>query len=146
MERGMRIMNLIQVSFVHKRIISAVMTVEFVSYRMSYIILGGRWYHIIVLNVHAPTEDEIDYVKDSFYEELECVFNKFPKYHMKFLLGDFNAKVGREDIFKPTIGDKSLHEISNDNGVRGLPLWSSGQSSWLQIQRSRFDFRSYQIY
>jgi hypothetical protein len=37
---------------------------------------------------------------------------------MKILLGDFNAKVGREDTFKPTIGNESLHEISNDNGVR----------------------------
>jgi hypothetical protein len=37
---------------------------------------------------------------------------------MKILLGDFNAKVGREDIFKPTIGYDSSHEISNDNGVR----------------------------
>jgi hypothetical protein len=37
---------------------------------------------------------------------------------MKILLGDFNAKVGREDIFKPIIGNESVHEISNDNGVR----------------------------
>jgi hypothetical protein len=37
---------------------------------------------------------------------------------MKIMLGDFNAKVGREDIFKPTIGNESLHEVSNDNGVR----------------------------
>jgi hypothetical protein len=37
---------------------------------------------------------------------------------MKILLGDFNEKVGRENNFKPTIGNKSLHEISNDNGVR----------------------------
>jgi hypothetical protein len=36
---------------------------------------------------------------------------------MKILLGDFSAKVGREDIFKPTIGIESLHEISNDNGI-----------------------------
>ena len=37
---------------------------------------------------------------------------------MKMLLGDFNAKVGRENIFKPTIGQESLHQDSNDNGVR----------------------------
>jgi hypothetical protein len=53
-------------------------------------------------------------VKGSFYDELERVFDKFPKYHMKILLGDFDAEVGREDIFKPTIGNESLHEISND--------------------------------
>jgi hypothetical protein len=57
-------------------------------------------------------------LKDSFYEELKHVFDKFPKYHTKILLGDLNAKVGREDIFKQTTGNESLHEISNDNGVR----------------------------
>jgi exonuclease III len=59
--------------FVHKRIISAVKRVEFVSDRTSYIILRGRWCHIVVLNVHVPTEDKTDDVKDSFYEELERV-------------------------------------------------------------------------
>jgi hypothetical protein len=42
--------------FVHNRIMSAVRRVEFVSDRMSYIILRGRWCNIIVLNVHAPCE------------------------------------------------------------------------------------------
>jgi hypothetical protein len=93
--------------FVHKRIISAVKRVEFFSDRMSYIILRGRWCHIIVLNIHAPTEDKTDDVNNSFYEELERVFDKFPKCHMKILLGDLNAKVGREDIFKPIIGNES---------------------------------------
>jgi hypothetical protein len=71
---------------------------------MSYIILRGRWCHIIVLNVHAPTEDKTDDLKGSFFKELENVF-EFPKDHMKILLGDFNAKLGKEDIFKPTIGN-----------------------------------------
>jgi hypothetical protein len=44
---------------------------------------------------------------------------------MKILLGDFNAKVGREDIYKPTIGNESSHEISNDNGVRVVNLATS---------------------
>jgi hypothetical protein len=118
MERGMRIMNWVQVFFVQKRIISAVKRVEFVSDRMSYIIPRCRWLDIITLNVHAPTDDKIDDIKDKCYEELEHVFNKFPKYHTKFLSGDFYAKVGREEIFKPTIGNESLDKISNDNGDR----------------------------
>jgi exonuclease III len=84
---------------------------------MSYITLKGHWYDI-VLNVHAPTEDKDDDIKVSFYEELEQVLDQFPRYPMKILMGDFNAKVGREDIFKPIIGNESLHEASNDNGIR----------------------------
>jgi hypothetical protein len=45
---------------VHKRIISAVKRVEFVSGGMSNIILRGRWCHIIVLIVHAPTGDKTE--------------------------------------------------------------------------------------
>jgi hypothetical protein len=48
--------------FVRKRIISEIKRVEFVSERMSYIILRGRWCHIIVLNVHVQTEDKIQRV------------------------------------------------------------------------------------
>jgi hypothetical protein len=59
--------------FVHKKIVSAVKRIEFISYRMSYITPRGRLCHIIVLNVNAPTEDKTDDVKDSFYEELERV-------------------------------------------------------------------------
>jgi hypothetical protein len=70
---------------------------------MSYVIRRGSWCDIIVLNVHASTEDKIDDIKNRFYEELEHVFDKFPKYHMKILLGDFNAKIGRENIFRLTI-------------------------------------------
>ena len=39
--------------------------------------------------VYAPSEEESDESKDSFYEELDQVFDHFPKYHMKMLLGDF---------------------------------------------------------
>jgi hypothetical protein len=84
--------------FVHKTIISAVRKVEFVGDRMSYMILTGRWCNTVVQNAHAPCEDKSDDVKDSFYEELARVFDQFPRYDMKILLGDFNAKVGREYI------------------------------------------------
>ena len=57
--------------FVHKRIKSAVKKVEFFSDRLSYLILSGRWYDIIVIKAQAPTEDKDDLIKNSFYEELE---------------------------------------------------------------------------
>jgi hypothetical protein len=66
-ERGTRIMNWVQI-FLHKKII-AVKRVD----RMPYKILRGHWCDIIFLNVHAPTEDKIDDVKNSFSEELERV-------------------------------------------------------------------------
>jgi hypothetical protein len=37
---------------------------------------------------------------------------------MKILLGDFNTEVGKEDSFKPAIGNGNLHKINNDSGVR----------------------------
>ena len=67
--------------------------------------------------MHAQSEEKSDSSKDSFYEELEQGSDRFPKYDMKILLGDFNAKVGRKNIFKPTIGNESLHQDSNDNGL-----------------------------
>jgi hypothetical protein len=45
-------------------------------------VIRGRWNNIIFLNVHAPSEEKSDELKDSFYVELEQVFDHFPKYHM----------------------------------------------------------------
>jgi len=66
-------------SFLYKGIISADKMVEFISDRMSYMTLRGRWCDIIVLNVHAPTEDKSDDTKDNLYEELKRVLDQFPK-------------------------------------------------------------------
>ena len=37
---------------------------------------------------------------------------------MKTPVGDFNAKWGREGIFKPTTANENLHQDRNDNSVR----------------------------
>jgi hypothetical protein len=77
--------------------ISAFKRVEPNRDRMACIILRGRRCNIFVLNVYSRPDDKID-VEDSFYKEVERVFDKFLKHHMKISLGDFNAKVGREDF------------------------------------------------
>lgn len=53
----------------------------------------------------------------AFMSNLDHVFDQFPMQHMTILLDDLNGKLGREDIFKVTIGNKCLHKISDDMGV-----------------------------
>jgi len=59
---------------------------------------------------------------------------------MKIILGDFNKKkVGRENIFKPTIGNESVHQDSNDNGVRIVNFTTSKN---LVVKTTMFPHRS----
>jgi hypothetical protein len=59
---------------------------------------------------------------------------------MKILLGDFNAKVGREDLFKQTL-ETILHEISNENGVGVV---NSAISKNLVVKSTMFTHRNFQ--
>ena len=65
--------------FVHHRIVSAVKRVEFISDGVSYIVLRDRWCNMIVLNVHAPSEEKSVDSKDNFYEKKQRGFEHFPK-------------------------------------------------------------------
>jgi hypothetical protein len=94
--------------FLHKRNLSAVKKFKFVSEGMLSIMLRGYWCDIIVLNINFPTEDKIDDLKVSFYEELECVVSQFCKYGMKIMLGVLSARISKEDSFKWIVGNKSF--------------------------------------
>ena len=126
--------------FGHRRIVSAVKRVEFVSDSLSYILLRGLWHNIIFVNVHAPSEEKSDEAKHSFYEELEQVFDQFPKYHMKMLLGDCNEKVGRENSFKPTNGQESSTMFPHRN-IRKYTWTSSDGKTQNQIDHVLIDRR-----
>ena len=56
---------------------------------------------------------------------LEKEYKKCPKYDVKIIIGDFNAKVGREEVWKPIIGKHSLHTESNDNGTKLISFATS---------------------
>jgi hypothetical protein len=75
--------------------------------------------------VQEPREEKRDDSKDRFYEEFGQVFNHFAKYHVRIPLGDFNAKVARKNIFKPTNGNEGLHQVSNDSSVRIIKFATS---------------------
>ena len=56
-------------------------------------------------------------IRKTILWKLEQVFEHFPKYHMKIIFREFNEKVGRENIFKPTVGNGSLYRDRKDNVV-----------------------------
>ena len=88
--------------------------------------------------MHSPTEDKDGEIKDKLYNELEDVFNKLSRYHMKIMLGKFNAKLGHEDIFRPIIDKYNEHNESNENGVR---LISFATSKNLVVKSTMFQHK-----
>jgi hypothetical protein len=56
--------------------------------------------------------------KDDFYEDLERIYRKVPRHDKKIVMGDFNAKAGREPCLAPNVGKHSLHEETSNNGWR----------------------------
>jgi hypothetical protein len=68
-------------------------------------------------------------LKDSIFKGFECVFDKFPKFHMKIRL-DLIVQVDEEDIFKPAVANENLYKISNDNGVRMIKFTTSKISQY----------------
>jgi hypothetical protein len=86
--------------------------------RLCVIRIKGRFFNYSLINIHARTNDSEEEAKDPFYEQLERAYAACPSHDVKLVMGDANAKVGRETVHKPTIGKHSLHESTHENGLR----------------------------
>jgi len=62
---------------------------------------------------------------------------------MKILLGDFNAKLERENIFKPTIGNESRHQVSKNIANR---IVNFATLKNLVVQSNMFPHRNFHKY
>jgi hypothetical protein len=101
---------------------------------VEYTVRRDPWYNIIVLNVHAPSEKKGDTSKNSLYEELEEVFEHYST--IRKFYGNFNAKVGRDNIFKPTIENANLHQDCNANGAR-IVKFATSKNLFVKARCSR---------
>jgi exonuclease III len=75
----------------------------------------GLFFNYSLIGVHAPTEEKDDDEKDNFYDDLDQIYEECPKRDVKIIIGDLNAKIGQEEIYRPIIRKYSLHTLSNDN-------------------------------
>jgi hypothetical protein len=86
--------------------------------RICVLRVRGKFFNTSIINVHAPHNGRPDKEKDDFYSLLEKTYSECPRHDIRIVVGDLNAQVGREVIYRPTIGRFSLHSESNENGVR----------------------------
>jgi hypothetical protein len=86
--------------------------------RICYLRLNAKWFSCTLINVHAPTHEKTEEVNEELYNLLEQNMNQMANSDIKIILVYCNAKVGKEDIHKPTIGNKSLHNETNNNRIK----------------------------
>lgn len=100
-----------------------------ISERMACLKLNKTPINIMLVCVHAPTETIEDEVKDEFYNKLDETWVSLQRNILKILLGDLNAKCGREPQCAPIVGKESLHTISNNrNGLRLISFAASNNT------------------
>lgn len=86
--------------------------------RICKIRVKGKYNNLTFICIYAPTETGDGEESDIFYYKLEEVCSKTNRYDMLIILGDFNAKVGRENFIKTVAGNYSLHEETSPNELR----------------------------
>jgi hypothetical protein len=120
---------------INDRLLQNINKFEAINERICFIRLKISGQNIIIINCHASTEDKS---RDAFYEELERTYDSFPRRAIKIIIGDMNAKIGRENVFSPTIDKESLHIESNDNETRFISFAMSRDiiisSTYFQIK------------
>jgi exonuclease III len=68
----------------------------------------GKFHNITLINIYAPTRDKEEDAKEQFYEELQKVQDRVPKHDLTIILGDMNAKLGKEKAFSQVMGRHTL--------------------------------------
>ncbi|XP_068240928.1 uncharacterized protein [Palaemon carinicauda] len=102
-----------------KKAYGALMEFTPISSRIAKIRLNAKWFNITILCLHAQPEITDDEEKNEWYDLAQSEIDQIPRHDVLFILGDINAKIGKEvNAFQGSIRLHSLHQESNDNGIR----------------------------
>ena len=83
---------------VNKRVQNAVLGCNLKNDRMISVRFQGKPFNITVIQVYAPTCNAEEAEVERFYEDLQDLLELTPKRDVLFLIGDWNAKVGSQEI------------------------------------------------
>ena len=68
-----------------------------------------------MINMYAPTDDKMDVENEKFYDDLQTIIDRTPKSDTVTVLGNANAKLGKEDLYNEVSGKHTLCELSDRN-------------------------------
>ena len=101
---------------VNKRVRKAVFDCNLKNDRMISVRFQGKPFNIIVIQVYAPTSNAEEAEVERFYEDLQELLELTPKKDVLFIIGDWNAKVGSQEI--PGVTGKFGLGVQNEGGQR----------------------------
>jgi exonuclease III len=105
--------------------------------RLCKIRFKGRFRNITILSAYAPTEGKDDAEKE-FYDLLSKTCDQVPKYGMLIIVGDFNAKIGRENYTAQFAGKYTIH---NETSAKGNLLVQFAEMNNLILKSICFDHK-----
>lgn len=101
---------------INKTVRGSILDYQFVNDRICKISVKGKFRNVSVVLVHAPTDDKVGDVKESYYETLDEVLSRIQTYDLILVMGDFNAQIGKFESQSNVAGTFTLHDYNNDNG------------------------------
>ena len=99
---------------VNKRVWNAVLGYSLKNYRMISVCFQGKPFNITVIQLYALTSNAEEAEVEQFYEDLQDLLELIPKKDVLFLIGDWNAKVGSQEI--PGVTGKYGPGVQNEAG------------------------------
>jgi exonuclease III len=106
-----------------KAIRQNIIQIATINTRICKVRIKGWLRNITIISAYAPTEDKGECEKENFYDTLEEICHKTPKYDMIIMMGDFSAKIGKEAYQKQVAGMHTVHE----NRMKMKGCWGSLQ-------------------
>ena len=126
---------------VNKRVQNAVLGCNLKNDRMIPVHLQGKPFNITVIQVYAPTSNTQEAEAEQFCEDLQDLLELTPKKDVLFIIGDWNAKVGSQEI--PGVTGKFGLGVQNKAGQRLIEFW---QKNTLVIANTLFQQRKRRLY
>ena len=102
---------------IKRRAAKSLIELEPISERIITARFASKGRNITCIQCYAPTNTAVFEVKETFYQQLQAVFQKAPKRDIKIVMGDMNAKIGTDNNdWKGTMGTEGLGQM-NENGL-----------------------------